>query len=72
MSEELKPCPFCCEIDSLRLWDDIEAAYKFANGDWIQVVCDVLNHGCGCSGRWEKDKQSAIKAWNTRAGESDE
>jgi len=64
--KELKSCPFCGETESLKLWGEEEVGYVESNG-YIQVVCNVLNYGCGASSLWSLNEKEAIKAWNTRA-----
>ena len=50
---DLKPCPFCGH----------DKAYAFYDGLTWWVRC---GYSCGCEIGGYKDKQSAIKAWNTR------
>lgn len=51
---ELKPCPFCGDLDPYVSGDDWNGWY---------VVCS----GCGADGSTESTKAEAIDAWNTRA-----
>lgn len=62
---ELKPCPFCggTDIEVNRIYDEADEVDKFylsCNGCGIeQSICIY------------KTTQEAIKAWNTRAKESE-
>lgn len=57
MSEKLKPCPFCGEVEAIR--------NRHMNSNMSQwgVSCD----GCDAEGPWKFGKDEAIAAWNTRA-----
>ena len=57
---KIKRCPFCgkrkplqCRLDELC-------------GVQMQVVCNILEGGCGSGGCFEDSGKQAIKAWNRR------
>lgn len=58
MSDELKPCPFCGS----------EATWKRTRRGWA-VHCAQRFGACFMNARthYQNDKNSAIRAWNTRA-----
>lgn len=62
MTDELKPCPFCGNIDTL----DFQWGCKDREGTPINVHCGV----CGTSGPWiysEPDTEyKAVELWNKR------
>ena len=85
--EELKPCPFCGNIESLRFatrrdledcsdFDDCEAE-KCARGmcdmydNWDCVVCSYQDGGCGASSGYESCPAKAVEAWNRRTNDAD-
>lgn len=56
MSEELKPCPFCGESNTLFVEHDVS----------YYVVCNLCNYGCGTTAPVVRSEQEAIEAWNRR------
>ncbi|MFS8367812.1 Lar family restriction alleviation protein [Acetobacter oryzifermentans] len=58
MSEGLKPCPFCGATNGFYIGKPWE-------GGNYRVSCTK----CWCASGGYADEQSAITAWNTRAGE---
>ena len=61
--DDLKPCPFC---------GDTYIKPHFTKGGNFVIGCNSL--GCVClhtEGKLFPDKESAISAWNRRAGEAD-
>ena len=57
--DDLKPCPFCgshiLEVD------------RFPHHD--STLWFITCYECPCQGVEHKEKEEAIKAWNTRIGE---
>lgn len=71
MTDELKPCPFCGEAESLEISDcvSLEACVHFeeCKSDLTRcVVCNIHKGGCGASGGFAYSEAEAIKKWNTR------
>jgi hypothetical protein len=62
--KEIIPCPFCGKLDSLEVIE-IPRLTGF-----YQVICNVLEDGCGSSSGGYEDMQEPIEAWNMRADTS--
>jgi Lar family restriction alleviation protein len=58
---ELKPCPFCGNIDI-----KIHAPY-FTENRYVMVQC----YSCNCSTAVYKTVDQAVEAWNRRTKEED-
>lgn len=76
---EVRECPFCGKIDTIDFadlkteemcgdcGDDRCPCYKedtTCNG--VFVVCSFSRGGCGASGGWAWNKESAVEKWNRR------
>lgn len=62
--EELKPCPFCGGLESLRI-------KIYPNKDTFEIeqyaiVCDHVHGGCGSESGHYKTAENAVKFWNQR------
>lgn len=79
----LLPCPYCGRVDTLDAMtrqegQDCEhfetcevcgiSANECAYPERVAIVCNVLANGCGAGCGYQKDLNTAISAWNTRAG----
>lgn len=62
MSEKLKPCPFCGEVDILG--EITETDFKEIPINIARIFCS----GCGVEIR-RGDLQKCIDAWNRRVGD---
>jgi Lar family restriction alleviation protein len=61
MSEELKPCPFCGNEPTIRI-------FKGKDGwrDRYAVICRYDEGGCGAESGLYHYESEAIEAWNRR------
>lgn len=57
---KVKECPFCGKVSTVD-FADVKAEEYF-------VVCSLAKGGCGGSGAWASDKETAVKRWNRRDG----
>lgn len=64
MSKELKPCPFCGKLGSVRM----ETSTGSDDRQWFYVLCAIRKEGCGASSGWYRHDQDAINNWNRREG----
>jgi Lar family restriction alleviation protein len=80
MPNELKPCPFCGESNTLFVADqnELEQTDDPVKNPYFTVVCSVneletetpnWKAGCGASGGYRPTKEEAISAWNSRTKE---
>ena len=72
MVETLKQCPFCgCDHAEFSTCVENEECENFeecpAEKNYVTVVCNARNGGCGASCGYHKGKIAAAKAWNRRA-----
>lgn len=79
---KVKECPFCGKVSTIDFADvkteeycmncdkeDLCPAYKDEEcGCGVFVVCSFAKGGCGGSGAWALDKETAVKRWNRRGG----
>jgi len=67
MLEELKPCPFCG--NGARMLKREIGIKGRNNWDWWHSIqCAKCNAAVGYDDNRYRDKNDAIKAWNTRTG----
>lgn len=83
MSKQLKPCPFCGNLNlELTNIHDLEECGNFDTDycpceeyenpgacGYYTIVCNVNKGGCGSTFGYFTSKEKAIKAWNRRAYE---
>lgn len=81
---KVKECPFCGKVSTIDFADlkteemcgnfdqeDLCPAYKDEEcGCGVFVVCNYAKGGCGGSGAWALDKETAVKRWNRRGGDA--
>ena len=71
--EKLKSCPFCGakvakHVNARNLEDCIHADDCYEPACLTsQIVCDVLEGGCGAATGYYTDEDDLIAAWNRRA-----
>ena len=67
LMDELKPCPHCGKIDTLKCSsaNEIEAN-NLNDSDNFAVVCSVSNGGCGAVCGYQRTEAEAVNAWNVR------
>lgn len=66
---EVKPCPFCSQVAPITTQDVREAYEDDAVPDaanFISVVCDFNNGGCGGHSCFQPTLQEAVESWNRR------
>ena len=75
----VRECPFCgksttvvfadikteelcrnCNEEKCDCYEDAECSFGYF------VVCNALKGGCGASGGWGCDKETAVRNWNRR------
>lgn len=57
------PCPFCGEVEYLRI-DDASELEECTTG--IAVICDATKGGCGATCGYQPTEEKAITAWEQR------
>lgn len=64
MKEKLKPCPFCGNDPTIRI-------FKGKDGwrDRYAVLCRYDEDGCGAESGLYHYEQEAVEAWNRRTSE---
>ena len=63
-NENIKPCPFCGETESVRLMNRVG---KDGWRDRFYVLCEYDNGGCGAQSGWYHSVIEAVESWNQRA-----
>jgi Restriction alleviation protein Lar len=59
---DLKPCPFCEEVDRLTVVENTGGKLFGEGGELVFVLCG----GCWARGPYAESKYEAIHAWNNR------
>lgn len=62
---KLKPCPFCGG-NSVLVLTEKELEEDQTKSDYVTVVCDILNGGCGAKSGFRQQREDAVDAWNRR------
>ena len=71
----MKPCPFCGGTKTLRIVSSHEDEEYFDSTECFTVSCDASSNGpggCGAACGYQRSKEKAVEAWNTRAEEPPE
>lgn len=70
---KFKPCQFCggksIVITNCKELEACENFKECGNAEYVSVVCDFNQGGCGASSGYRPNIKEAIEAWNRRAGE---
>ena len=61
MSDKLKPCPFCGELEDLQ-WQEGDDESNYTGG-YVWVNCPV----CDCNGPKGETQRETVELWNRRA-----
>ena len=69
---KLKNCPFCggksIVITNCKELEDCQNFEKCGNSEYVAVVCDCTQGGCGASSGYKPTEKEAIEAWSMRKG----